>query len=207
MEYEFRSAIEADVDGVVAVHEQAFPGFFLSTLGSGFLREYYRSYLDIGHQMIVAVDEVGMIAGFVVGSNQPDRLYAGMKHRFYRFLAPLASAVLFKGLGRQVMVKVVRLFFHDSVNEDVVRPADFNELTSIAVSPAHQGSSIGKALLDRYLIEVRRFTDVIGVFLTTDDEDNEKVKRFYQCAGFVVYAEFSQSQERKMIAYTYLFDE
>src|SRR5690348_15868578 len=40
-----RPAAPADIEAIVAVHRAAFRGFFLSTLGSGFLRQMYRTFV------------------------------------------------------------------------------------------------------------------------------------------------------------------
>lgn len=205
MNIKMRNAREDDVNAVVDVHVRAFPDFFMTNLGSRFIREYYRFYLDSKHHFLVATNDRDEILGFVVGSDRPCLLYADMKRQFTKFIIPLMMSSLNLRLGRKILVKVFRFFLHDTVNNEIKRLNGFSELTSIAVEPSCQGVSVGNKLLASYLENARGNPDLKGVFLTTDDKDNEKVINFYKSSGFNVYSTFSQSASRSMVALRYNF--
>jgi hypothetical protein len=62
------------LSSVVSIHVKAFPDFFLSFLGAGFLREYYAAFLcDTSGLAFVAQEEsaCGRVLGVVVGTAQP----------------------------------------------------------------------------------------------------------------------------------------
>src|SRR4051812_44316032 len=57
------------VSDVAHVHERAFPGFFLTSLGSGFLRAFYRHYCRESTAIsFVALSDADRVVGFIVGS-------------------------------------------------------------------------------------------------------------------------------------------
>ena len=72
--------------------------------------------------------------------------------------------------------------------------------------PSCQGTSIGYKLLARYLEDAQRCSNVKGVFLTTDNNNNEKVINFYNFSGFNIYSTFCQSPSRPMVALIYYFE-
>jgi hypothetical protein len=42
-----------DLDAVVAIHQEAFKGFFLTRMGPRFLRAYYNTVLDFGGRIAI----------------------------------------------------------------------------------------------------------------------------------------------------------
>ena len=194
-----------DIKKITQVHEDAFPDFFLTSLGSGFLQQYYRLFLEAEHYLFVAENENGEMSGFVAGTSNSEMFYQTLTRRFYLYISPLAREILLKGRWREIVKKIKNVILHDSVNEKIVGPIDYSELTSIAVSPLYQGKSVGKALL-RFFCESVKISKISkGVYLTTDDENNEKIKDFYERYGFSLYSRFSQSESRKMLMYIYKF--
>ena len=69
MEPEYRDAREGDLEGVVRVHLSSFTGFFLSRLGTGFLREYYR--LILNNRRSSWWPGTGKTIGFAAGTPLP----------------------------------------------------------------------------------------------------------------------------------------
>ena len=201
-----RIAAESDLPAVVDVHLRAFPGFFLSRLGKGFLREYYRLYLSPGHHLLLATNMDGLIIGFASGSSKPEAFYTDMKLHAYRFVPSLLHAVVFEGMWRMVLSKALSVFKKSSVNTSVERPLGYAELASIAVSPESQGRSLGRSLLDAFIKLLRDESGAKGLYLTTDASDNERVVAFYERYGFSLIDEFKQSENRAMRAYVLEID-
>ena len=52
-----RDAIESDVESIVSIHQDAFKGFFLTTLGTDFLKFYYSCFLTCAEAKILCALE------------------------------------------------------------------------------------------------------------------------------------------------------
>src|SRR5579864_9367245 len=75
MSVRIRDATVSDVANMVAIHERAFPGFFLTFLGHRFLRRLYAGFVCAAHgQAIVAENGVCMV-GYIVGTGSPEKYF------------------------------------------------------------------------------------------------------------------------------------
>ena len=86
----------SDVPVLARIHREAFPGFFLSTLGAPFLVQFYRGFLqDDTAVAVVARDKHGMPLGAVVGTTEPSGFFGRLiKHRWPGVAMASARAVL-----------------------------------------------------------------------------------------------------------------
>src|SRR5206468_2431104 len=73
-------------------------------------------------------------------------------------------------------------------------------LMSIAVSPAAQGTGIGRKLVRCFLEEAQE-RGLQYVDLTTDRMNNDIVNRFYQGLGFVCVRSYTTPESREMNEY------
>lgn len=202
-----RSAVTADLGSVAKIHVDAFPGFFLAKMGRYFLEQYYGAYLDKNETLIVAVGMDNKVIGFVAGLRDSEDFYFFLKKRWYRFIFPVAMAILNVNLLVTCLERISTIFRSNKINEGVDVPGGFHELTSIAVSPSARETGAGRILLQAYTDALKSVAGVKGVYLTTDYDENESVHRFYQSFGFDDAGEFTQGRERKMTAYTLQFNE
>lgn len=194
-----RSAHAYDIDPIARVHVEAFPGFFLTRMGVGFLRELYNGFLNTpSGVLLVAEDDVGKIIGFVAGTVSPDRFFAdlrrkrGWKFLFFAIPCVLKNPVL-------VLRKLYSAIFYSG---DKPRH-NFKEgalLSSIGVSRRSAGNSVGKKLLTNYE-ELVFMQGVSFVYLFTDEFDNEQVNIFYTRNGYCVESKFIQGGKRPMLCY------
>jgi ribosomal protein S18 acetylase RimI-like enzyme len=190
-----RPARTEDVSQVADVHSAAFPGFFLTTLGPGFLRTMYRAFISNVGGVFVINEQNNRLDGFAVGilkSAGKDRNLA------VRFL-PQFIAALVPGLIRnpvKVMRRVATQFF--SVGEEPEVPNNSVILRSIGVLPDAKGSGVASRLLDEFE-RLSRAKGATSVALTTDALDNERAVGFYRKHGYHIAQEFSQDKNRKML--------
>ena len=201
-----RNAMNADLESLVSIHISAFPGFFLTNMGRRFLKQYYYGYLEMDETLLVAVDNTDKIVGFVAGLKDSEGYYLHMKKRWYRFIIPVALAMLNFDLLSTCTQRILTILRSNKVNEEMHVPVGFHELTSIAVSPAARQVGAGKSLMGAYLESVKTIAGIKGVFLTTDSKENANVQQFYKSMGFRVIAEFVQGEKRKMSAYSLNFN-
>ena len=189
-----RKANTSDVDSIVAIHNQAFPDFFLTTLGNRFLRLYYKSMCDSKDAITLCAEVDGEVKGFATSS-----------YYSHGFNTMLIKKNLFKfGLmGVELMFTKPKAILRLAKNLDkkaegnaMKDNGEYAELYSIAVMPGNQGSGIGKKLLMATEENVAKHNSKIS--LTTDYFHNEKTIGFYHSLGYQDYYEFVTYPYRRM---------
>lgn len=197
--YAVRDIQADDVRSVVTVHLRAMPDFFLSSLGSGFLRTYYASVIvDQTAIAAVAVDETsGDIAGFVVGSRNPAGFYGRLlRERWLHFAVASIPALLRNPAAALRIARATRYPSSQPEGEGV------GGLYSIAVLPEVQGLGVGRLLVDRFLLEARA-GGLSAVYLHADAEGNDGWNALLVKTGWQLRKTFSTPEGRSMNEYWY----
>lgn len=190
-----------ELPGVVELHLNAFPQFFLSFLGPGFLREFYAAFLvDPGALAFVARSEGGQLGGVVVGSLQPDGFYERLlRRRWWAFGWSSLAAVCRKPC---IILRLFRaLWYRGEAPAGPPRAL----LSSIAVAPEFQGRGVGAQLL-RHWLEAVHARGALGCFLTTDALENDTVNAFYVRQGWKLESTYTTPESRCMNRYVLDFD-
>lgn len=174
-----RKMVAADLPSVVNVHQKAFKGFFLEKMGPRFLLCYYQAVLNYNNSFaFVAVDEKDGLLGFTTGFRNPDQFYVYFRKVRHRLLPAIALAVVRNpSLIRDIIRNSRRV--SNTINSDAMNV----ELSSIASSAS--GKGIGKALLNKFCSEAFG-GGARMIELKTDEMENNKVRRFYEMAGFKI---------------------
>jgi ribosomal protein S18 acetylase RimI-like enzyme len=186
---------------VVDVHVRAFPEFFLTFLGPGFLKEFYKSFLydDQGIGFVAA--DNNKIVGVIVGPLKPDGYFKRLLLRkWYAFCFASIGAVLKKPSTIKRLFRAV--FYRGQAPSGMDRAL----LSSIAVSPDAQGKGVGKALVMKWLEAVSARSGK-GAYLTTDVGDSNTANSFYRGLGWEVESTYETAEGRKMNRYVYDFKE
>ena len=182
-----------DLEAIVRVHEAAFPDFFLTQLGTAFLRLYYKSVMNHmdGVLLTCKMDgaTIGLCAGTVLSAVFNTKL---IKANLFQFgwesmkillTKPKALIHLMKNMSKE----------DSSVGDN----GEYAELLSIAVDPKVQRSGAGKAML----LELEKVIKEKGgerLSLTTDYEDNDKAVSFYKSLGYEPWYDFVTYPNRRM---------
>ncbi|HWB85970.1 MAG TPA: GNAT family N-acetyltransferase [Bryobacteraceae bacterium] len=205
-----REATPNDIPGIVTIHQKAFSNFFLTKLGSEFLRKYYSLVLNyrsgiilVSEGQTVVSDSAGLVSepqtvlhGFACGFVDPAEFYQLMWRTKLNFALPVLSAlVLHPSLITKVLHGVQRIYTPSS--EWPVRSC---ELSSIAVTPETAGFGVGKILIRGFLTQARSM-GARCVYLTTDADGNDAVNAFYLDVGFQHTRRFLQHEGRWMNEY------
>jgi len=186
---------------VISIHIKAFPTFFLTFLGPRFLKEFYESFLydSQGIGFVALDDNTEEIIGVIVGPLNPNGYFKRLlKRKWFSFCIASIGAIIKKP---SVIKRLFRAVFYRGES-----PEGMNRslLSSVAVSPNVQGKGAGKALVCKWLEEVKSRGSK-GAFLTTDAENNDAVNKFYQKIGFKLESSYSTPERRKMNRYIYDF--
>lgn len=198
-----RDATEEDLPEIVAVHQKAFDGFFLTKLGPAFLRQLYGAFaFRNGGVLRVLCSEDGRIVGFAGGAIEPGSFFHGLKKEkglafFIRALPGLIKnpILVFKKLWYAV--------FYKGETPSTLSHAAL--LSSICVTPEMAGMSLGKKLLVDFE-EVVQYKCAGSLFLTTDKYGNDNVVAFYLKSGYKVQSEFFQADGRNMLRLIKIFN-
>ncbi|MBR5842571.1 MAG: GNAT family N-acetyltransferase [Bacteroidaceae bacterium] len=190
---EIRRAKVEDVPQIVKNHEDAFEGFFLTTLGSRFLQFYYRAFVNSQDGVVYCAVENGHVLGFSAATKQCRGFNTRLiKNNILSFFV-LAVKLMFTQPG--ALIRLAKNLTKKS--DEVVDNEDYAELYSIGVSSEAQGKGIGKKLL--YATEsALKDEGVDKVSLTTDYNNNESAVAFYHSMGYSTLYEFIAYPNRKM---------
>lgn len=188
-----RKATTNDVDTIVKIHLDAFKGFFLTSLGSQFLKFYYSCFIKSDETVTMVAEEDGVIYGFSAST----KVCKGFNSRLIKsnFLAFVMLSLKMLFTTPKSLLRLVKNLTKkgDSVEDD----EDYAELYSIGVSKAAQGKGVGKLLLAESE-RVMKTEGVQKVSLTTDFYDNEQAVGFYHSMGYETLYEFVTYPNRKM---------
>jgi GNAT superfamily N-acetyltransferase len=191
-----RQALITDVPSVARIHLEAFEGFFLSELGYSFLCVMYRAFL-VNHAGVFVVHESkdGQVTGFAVGA-----LSSGQKDRWLalRFMPQFLWAAL-PEIFRRPRTIVTRLgarFFETGAS--FVVPNNAALLRSIGVLTSERGGGAAGGLLGAFEQMALR-EGATHVYLTTDQDNNERAQKFYKRHGYSVAECFQQDGQRPML--------
>jgi ribosomal protein S18 acetylase RimI-like enzyme len=198
-----RNMKKADLNEVVQLHIRAFPDFFLTSLGTGFLRELYINFLKDDSTIFKVVQNEGHIKGFVVGSLKPDELFKTMLyHKGYKFLFYAIKALI-----KNPVLVSGKLFYAMKYRGDHPKKTrNAALLSSIGVDPGSSKSGIGSMLIKTFCDEAFS-KNANAVYLTTDKVKNDRVNSFYIKNGFQLESTFEKMNGRMMCRYVKLPDE
>ena len=201
MDFEIKQLQRGDLKKIVDIHIKAFPGFFLTFLGPGFLKQFYNSFLDDDQGIGLVAVENSKVLGAIVGPLQPAGYFRKLLLRkWYAFCFASVGVVL---KNPKVIKRLFRAVFYRGQSP---QDGERSLLSSIAVSPDAQGRGIGKALVMKWL-DVVKAKGGKGAFLTTDAEDNDSVNGFYRNLGWKLESAYKTPDGRKMNRYVYDFGE
>lgn len=196
-----RPMTRLDVDSVVMTHRSAMPDFFLSSMGTSFLKTYYASLIyDPTAIARVAIDSSGDVVGFAVGSTNPSGFYRRLLTR--RWLAFAAAAV--PGLLRNpgATWRIVRAIRYPSTQP---HGDNLGGLYSIGVRSDTQGRGVGRTLVNAFLEEARA-RGSSAVYLHADAAGNDGWNALLQKMGWRLESTFSTPEGRRMNEYWFVLE-
>lgn len=187
-----------DVAELARIHERAFSGFFLASLGTPFLREFYRGYLtDPSAVAIVARHaDTGRPIGCAVGTVEPEGFYGRLlRRRGLAFALAGARAAL-----THPRVVAPRLLAAVKYRGDTPAGSGGALFASMCVDPNTGSRGVG-GRLSRAWSEGAAARGATRAYLTTDADDNDAVNRHHRRHGWSIDADYRTPAGRHMYRY------
>ena len=189
---EIKSVTLNDVENVVEIHENSFENFFLTTLGSSFLKSYYTILLKDMGTIFIGCFVDNKLEGFCTVAKHSK----GFNKRLIK-LNPLAFSIMGLKLLFRKPTTIIRLGKNLDKSSSVEDNGDYAEVLSIAASVNLKGKGVGKKML-LFLEEKLKKENYKKLSLTTDFYDNEGAVNFYKKIGYKILTEFITYPNRKM---------
>lgn len=185
------------INQIVLIHLGTFQGFFLTSLGQGFLRQMYQSYCEENNSGLFVALDCRKPIGFLAYSSNLGSLY---KYMIRKRLIPFAWYSLIAFFRNpKVFMRLIRAFLKPSESK---RNKAYVELASIGVDPQEKTHGIGSMLI-KALIDIVDFEKYAYITLETDAINNDSVNLFYKKNGFLLEREFTTREGRKLNEYRY----
>lgn len=199
-----RPAVAEDVADIVRVHMSAFPGFFLTMLGPRFLRRLYCGFVDERQLgvLLVAQEAESTICGLLAGSRAPERFFRTIRRRQGVAMVVVALPAAMRHPLRVIGRLLAAVYYRGD------QPADLPGywlLSSLGVEKGRGGSGIGEALVSQFC-DLAGAAHARGIYLVTDDDDNDRAQRFYCKCGFDIHSRRVRGDGRRMAVMTRRLD-
>lgn len=191
-----------ELQEIVKVHIDAFPNFFLTSLGDDLLFELYRSFLEVKNSGIYIAKIDNNIVGFIAFTERSILIYYNiLKRHFLSFFLKLFKRFLKNPISFFKLIYIFKKKLFSKKEKDKKNSKKIR-VESIAVKPNYSNRGVGKELIDflKGNIDFKKF-DFIE--LETDAKNNEKTNYFYQKNNFIKIEEITTDENRIMNIYHY----
>lgn len=136
-----------DIDQVARLHSEELPGF-LSELGEGFLKKFYKSSLSIPEMFTIVEAQNGQVLGFVTGAVRTKSLN---KKIIFKDMAGFGISLLRYFITHPSGIfRIFKIFTYPGFSDDGP------EILTIAVAKKWQGKGIGRKLFQEIAREFQK---------------------------------------------------
>jgi len=194
-----RKANESDLDRIVKIHMDAFPGYFMTELGKAFMFQYYKTILLYNYGIVLVYEDEQGIVGFVTGFYKPNFFYKRLKLRKFiigvTVLMPLIK-------NPRLCYRLLSTYRRTDQNTNRRVEEHLCELSSIGVMSNLENRGVGQKLVHAFINEAKKYGPT-SVYLYTDVSSNDRVNLFYQKLNFNIDRSFESFGNRNMYEYRY----
>jgi colanic acid biosynthesis glycosyl transferase WcaI len=186
------------IEGAVEMHILAFRDFFLTSLGRGFLREFYAAMTGQSNTVgYVALNSHNRVIGACIGLVSAKNFYRNLvKKKWFTFAFQALKATI---INPKIIPRLLRALKHES-SPPPCSIENLGALQTTSVEPCAQGLGVVIALMRSVCDEyVRRGVD--AVYLNTDADNNDRVRGFYSAMGWEFLNYYTTPEGRRMCWY------
>ncbi len=214
-----RQAEISDIRSAVALHREVLKVEFLARCGNRYLRRYYRAWIESpGALSLVAIDGDGALCGVLLGAFDPGRHVKAMVKSHgvalgillvgYAFTHPRFGKELFLTRWKRYALGIWRVARGSfTKRRDVIEtsrsPAapSVGEITHLLVSESHQGSGIGRLLVN----EAESIAQLHGVAeMTLVTPPDMAARQFYEHLGWEFGGTLTSRSGEEFVKYRHL---
>jgi len=199
MEIKIISLDLTDLDEAVKLHMEAFEGFFLTLMGSSFLKELYLFIKEDPNGIGLVAKDIKnkKMVAVLIGTLSPSEFYKNFIKKKWKKLLIISTKAILK--RPKIIMRLARGALYRG---DQPRDSNYALLSSIAVSPHYHNQGVGKKILFTWLNTVQ-LKGIEGCYLTTDYNDNDVANKFYTSLGWKLDETYFTKEGRKMNRYRY----
>lgn len=182
------------VDDVAYIHQIAFPGYFLTFLGSRFLCLLYSEILKTeGNSSVVAwSDEHQAAVGFAVAVKDQESFYSRLiKRRLFAFAFAALGATI---KNPMIIPRLFRALKYPAKSREAPAQACF---LSMGVRPDMQGRKLAVLMTDKMMQGLKE-NGVESVLFVIDRDVNERARNFHYRYGAKPVREYQTPEGRWM---------
>lgn len=184
----------AEIDRAVAIHMDAFPDFFLTFLGSDFLKLLYRCYVNDTEEIALAGHYQQQLVATLLGTTRPQQFYRRLAKRYFLPFALASAKPLIK--SPSILPRLIRALAYRGDYPPL--EAGGALLASICVAVPFQGLGLGQQLVAAFEAEIFRRGTPFG-YLITDHLHNDKTLNFYKKLGWQEKHHFTTQHGRRLV--------
>jgi hypothetical protein len=184
-----------DAKKIATLHDNAFPNFFLTTLGKSFLSAFYKSIINSETGIAIGVFQEENLLGFAIGSSRKSGFYSEIfKRNFFNLGIRCLPSVI---RNPKIIIRIFKSLFAKEEPEGFI--LDNATLLSICVDPKENKKGLGMLILKEFEKEVFLISN--GISLTTDCDNNDHVNKFYLKNNYKLVSDFTQGERRMNLYY------
>lgn len=190
-------ASHSEVAQIALLHIEAFPGFFLTSMGLPFLKELYTGFLSHPSGVLLVAKDGEHLVGFAAGTSAPKIFFPELRRkRGAAFLLRAIPSILRNPLPVCRKLLYARRYRGEAAKDETSGAL----LSSIGVATSYRGLGVAAGLIATFETEMVQ-RGAKSVYLTTDSEKNDRVMAFYRKSGYTAISCFKQTGGRKMFRY------
>lgn len=187
------------LDDIVQIHLDAFPSFFLTSLGPKFLRLMYQCHMEHSASDILVAIENNKIIGFLAYSEDMSDLYSymlkkhGITFAWYSIIPFLKNPI--------ILPRLLRAFLKPKEAKQLDK---YIYLASAGVTPKIQSKGTYSSILNTIL---QKYKDSDFQYIIGDtDVGNGPINHIYHKFGFNIHKQYETPEGRPMYEQRYYFN-
>jgi hypothetical protein len=171
----------SDIEEISELHHKAFKNFFLTSLGTSFIKYFYTIILRHKNSVSILLKYDNKIVGFAIGTLNNNHFYKDIiVKNIFSFSLEILKIILKNPL---FILKLINKIKYSNSSSQHNLTDNLPCLLSICIDPELESKGMGKIILKEFEYKLIK-KNATRYFLTTDSHENDYVNNFYLKNGF-----------------------